>query len=277
MPAALSDSRRGLSDALTAARAALDAGADAVQAACAAVAVMEDWPLFNAGIGSALCTDGTVQMSASVMRGPDRQAGGVAALTRARHPVQTAAAVLHSDQVLLVGPDGDRFAADHGVESLANEAFVTERQRRRLHEHVHGDDHGTVGAVVRDHAGALAAATSTGGVTAQPPGRVGDSPLIGAGTWADDRVAVSCTGDGEFFIRALAAAQVGVRVAAGETLTAAADAVLADVRALGGYGGLIAVDRDGRVTAPYTTDTMLHGVWRAGEEATVRVPAPVSA
>ena len=274
MPAQLDDCRRGLSDALEAARAALAQGADAVTVACAAVAVLEDYPLFNAGIGSALCSDGSVQMSASVMRGRDRQAGGVAALSGARHPIQAAAAVLDSPQVLLVGPDADRLAADRGHECLPNETFVTERQRRRLRDHVHGEDHGTVGAVVRDESGLLAAATSTGGVTAQPPGRVGDSPLIGAGTWADGRVAVSCTGDGEFFIRAFAAAQVGVRVGAGETLARAADAVLADVRALGGYGGLIAVGRDGEVAMPYTTETMLHAVWRPQAQADIRIPPP---
>ena len=274
MPAALGECRRGLADALDAARAALAGGGDALAAVCAAVAVLEDCPLFNAGVGSALCRDGSVQMSASVMRGRDRQAGGVAALSGARHPIQVAAAILDSPQVLLVGPDADRMAAARGHECLPNDAFVTERQRRRLRDHVHGEDHGTVGAVVRDASGMLCAATSTGGVTAQPPGRVGDSPLIGAGTWADGQVAVSCTGDGEYFIRALAAAQVGVRVGAGETLADAADAVLADVRALGGYGGLIAVGANGEVAMPYTTETMLHGVWRPGGPVAVRVPAP---
>ena len=274
MEAQLAACRHGLAGAIAAARAALDRGDGAVEAVCAAVTALEDCALFNAGVGSALCADGTVQMSASLMRGADRAAGAVAGLRSVRNPIRAAAAVLDSPQVLLMGPDADRRAAAGGADCLPNQAFVTERQRHRLRDHVHGEDHGTVGAVVRDATGALAAGTSTGGVTAQPPGRVGDSPLIGAGTWADARVAVSCTGDGEYFIRAAAAASVAGGVAAGGALSDCAATVLADVRSLGGYGGLIALAADGEVATPYTSQTMLHGIWRPGAEADIRIPPP---
>ena len=186
--------------------------------------VMESFPLFNAGHGSALCSDGSVELSASVMRGSDRAAGAVALVRRTRHPVAAAVALLDQPEVLLVGDGADAHAAAIGLEQVEPRAFVTERQRRRLAERLAGElrrKHGaggaepekfgaggaepeTVGAVCLDANGSLAAATSTGGLNGQRPGRVGDSPLIGAGTWADNRVAVSCTGQGEAFIRAAA-------------------------------------------------------------------------
>jgi isoaspartyl peptidase/L-asparaginase-like protein (Ntn-hydrolase superfamily) len=167
-----------------------------------------------------------------------------------------------------------RQALERGAERRLNDYFITDRQRQRLREHTTAKDHGTVGAVCLDTHGVLAAATSTGGITAQPPGRVGDTPLIGAGTWADKRVAVSCTGTGEAFIRAGAAARLATLVECGASLVEAADRVLADVSALGGSGGLIAVDASGHTATPYTTETLLHAVWRSGSNPNVRIPRP---
>jgi beta-aspartyl-peptidase (threonine type) len=224
--------RAVLRGALESARDVLDGGADATAAVRAAVRVLEDFELFNAGLGAALCSDGSAELSAAVMRGSDRAAGAVAALRRTRRPIDAAGWVMESHQVLLIGEHGDRFAE-----------------------------------------GGLAAATSTGGISGQPPGRVGDSPLIGAGTWADDRVAVSCTGDGEMFVRAAAAHSVATLVASGRSLAEACGAVLADVGSLGGEGGMIAVDSDGGAAMPFVTAAMPRGLWRLGQEPQVAVGA----
>ena len=179
---------------------------------------MEGFPLFNAGYGSVLCSDGSVEMSAAVMRGSDRAAGAMALLRRTRHPIAAARTLLEEPVVLLAGERADAHAAAQGLEQHDPSEFVTDRQRRRLERWLsrrEESDRGTVGAVCLDASGRLAAATSTGGRLGQRPGRVGDSPLIGAGTWADPRLAVSCTGAGESFIRAGAARLLGALVARG--------------------------------------------------------------
>ncbi len=253
------------------AHGALEAGGGAVEAVRAAVIVLESFPLFNAGHGSALCADGSVELSASVMRGSDRAAGGVAMMRRTRNPVAAAAALLDEPEVLLVGERADAHAAAHGLEQQDPAEFVTERQRRRLAERAAGGGE-TVGAVCLDASGRLAAATSTGGRSGQRPGRVGDSPLIGAGTWADRRVAVSCTGEGEAFVRAGAARLVAALVEHGSTLESAAQAAMSAVAECGGSGGLIAVDAHGNVTMPRSTGAMPRGVWRAGRSPSTIVP-----
>jgi beta-aspartyl-peptidase (threonine type) len=265
-----SDVQAALLDALRRARAGLEAGAAAEEGALAAVVAMEDFPLFNAGRGSALCADGSVQMSASVMRGRDRGAGAVAGLRRAINPILGAREVMLSEQVLLVGEAADEWLAERGLEQLANGDFVTERQLVRLRVGAEAD-RGTVGAVCLDRGGNLAAATSTGGISGQPVGRVGDSPLLGAGTWADRRVAVSCTGDGEAFIRAGVARQIAALVECGVGLAEASERALGEVAARGGMGGLIALDACGRWCAPFTTAAMPRGAWRSGGEAQVHV------
>ncbi|HWF73394.1 MAG TPA: isoaspartyl peptidase/L-asparaginase [Solirubrobacteraceae bacterium] len=293
--------RDALAAALSAAARALAEGGDAVAAVRSAVIEMESFPLFNAGYGSALCADGSVEMSAGLMRGPDRAAGAVAAITRTRHPILGAEALLDAEEVLMVGPHADAFAAAHGAEQWEPWQFVTERQRRRLElclaargdgrpgaaARGHGEagsaalgdggaggaacGHGTVGAVCRDAAGDLAAATSTGGRMGQPPGRVGDPPVIGAGTWADGSVAVSCTGDGESFIRAGAGRLLSTLVERGAAVAAAAGTVLEEVRLCQGTGGLIAVDARGRVATRFTSEAMPRGVWREGGGVVVEV------
>jgi beta-aspartyl-peptidase (threonine type) len=263
--------REALAIALAAGARGLEAGGGAVDAVREAVMVMEAFPLFNAGHGSALCRDGSVELSASAMRGSDRAAGAVAVVRRTWHPVAAATAMLDEPEVLIAGERADAFAAACGLEQRDPSDLVTERQRQRLAERL-PEDGGTVGAVCLDANGQLAAATSTGGLQGQRPGRIGDSPLIGAGTWADSRVAVSCTGQGEAFVRAGAARLLSALVAQGAELADAARAVLEDVAACGGSGGLIAVDARGRVTWPFSTDAMPRGTWRLGEAPAVEIP-----
>jgi isoaspartyl peptidase/L-asparaginase-like protein (Ntn-hydrolase superfamily) len=237
----------------------------------AAIIVMESFELFNAGRGSTLCADGTVEMSAALMHS-DRAAGAVAVVKRTEHPILGAAAVLRSPQVLMAGDAADALAARAGAAQRPASFFITERQRARLQASERpAAEHATVGAVCLDGTGALAAGTSTGGVRGQPPGRVGDSPIIGAGTWADPHAAVSCTGDGEAFIRAGAARYVALLRAQGTPIAEAAELALRDIAHLGGRGGLIAIDSRGDAAMPFLTRTMPRGIWRPGDGATVWV------
>lgn len=285
-PERLGDERRAaaeraLAAALAAGRAVLEDGGAALDAVVAAVAVLEDDPVFNAGRGSVLTADATVELDAAVMDGPTRRAGAVAAVARVRNPVRAARLVMErTTHVLLAGPAAERWAAAAGCELCDDAWFVTEHRRRAL-ERLRGsggperveldhDHHGTVGAVARDRRGGCAAATSTGGLTNKLPGRVGDTPLLGAGTWADERCAVSCTGRGEVFMRLATAKDLADRLRwAGQELAVAADAALAEVLALGGDGGLIAVDAAGRLVAPFVSRGMYRGWWTAGHEAQV--------
>jgi L-asparaginase / beta-aspartyl-peptidase len=266
--------RAALEHSLMAGAAALEAGS-AVDAVCAAVMIMEGFALFNAGYGSVLCSDGSVEMSAAVMRGSDRAAGAVAIMRRTRHPIAAARSLLDAPPVLLAGDHADAHAARQGLEQHDPSEFITDRMRRRLERwqsrRVEAD-RGTVGAVCLDGHGLLAAATSTGGRLGQRPGRIGDSPLIGAGTWADPRVAVSCTGAGEAFIRAGASRLLGALVAHGTGLGDAARAVMDEVAACDGVGGLIAVDAEGSVVAPFSTEAMPRGTLRLGEAPAVEIP-----
>ena len=261
--------RRGLADSLAAGVAVLAAGGSSLDAVVAAVMVLEDHEEFNAGRGSVLTAGGTVEMDASVMDGATRRAGAVANVRTVRHPVAAARAVLDDGRhVLVAGAAADDFARAAGLPAEANDWFVTPRRRA---DHPVGDPAGpggsTVGAVALDGGGHLAAATSTGGRSGQTPGRVGDSPIIGAGTWADDRTcAVSGTGDGEAFLRAAFAHEVDARMRlSGAALEDACREALRIVGDRGGAGGCIAVDRAGRLALPYTTEEMHRGWARAGE------------
>ena len=256
---------RGLADALDAGWAALASGGalDAVQAA---VESLEDCPLLNAGRGSVLTGEGEVEMDAAVMVGPAGTAGAVAAVTRVRHPVALARVVMeHTPHVLIAGPGAERLAEQHGLEFCDPAWFVTERQ----HEHWLASQ-GTVGAVALDANGVLAAATSTGGVQDQLPGRVGDSPLIGAGTYADATCAISATGHGESLIRRVAAHEVAALMAYdGLPLSDACEKVVAGI---GEDAGLIAVDVHGNVAMPFNTAVMHRGVRRRGGGETAVSP-----
>jgi beta-aspartyl-peptidase (threonine type) len=237
----------------------LAGGAAALDAVEAAVRSLEDCPLFNAGRGSVLNAEGHVEMDAAVMDGASQQPGACAGLVRVRHPVSLARAILEkTPHVFLVGEGAVRYAEDAGLEFEDPDWFVTERERVRQAD-VAPDPadgrHGTVGAVALDSEGRLAAATSTGGVRGQLHGRVGDTPVIGAGTWADDHVAVSCTGSGEQFIRVAAAHELSALVRhAGATLTDAAETVVDGLD-----GGFIAVARDGSSAMPFNTALMYRG------------------
>ena len=243
-----------LERALDAAARKLRRGAlDAVQAA---VEVLEDDPLFNAGRGSVPTADGAIEMDAALMCGRTRRAGAVAAVQRARHPVRVARAVMdRTPHVLLTA--ADHFAEEAGLE-LMDPAWFARRHR---------ETPGTVGAVALDSTSALAAATSTGGRRGQLAGRVGDSALVGAGTYADGACAVSMTGDGEPIVRAVAAHEISALIRlAGMTLDEACERALAEVTSLGGAAGLIALDRDGHVATPFTTGLMHRG-WKIGDAA----------
>jgi L-asparaginase / beta-aspartyl-peptidase len=259
-----------LRDGLLAGYELLAAGAPALDAVEAAVRSLEECALFNAGRGSVLTADGRVEMDAAVMDGATRQAGACAGVTRVRHPVSLARAVMEkTPHVLLVAEGAERYATDAGLEFEDPAWFVTDRERARHADastaadadaHPDGPRHGTVGAVALDVHGQLAAATSTGGVRGQLPGRVGDTPVIGAGTWADEHVAVSCTGAGEQFISAVAGHDLSARVRyARADLSAAASAAIAGLD-----GGLIAVGRDGSFAMPFNTALMYRGRAAAG-------------
>ena len=252
----------GLAAALRAGLAVLGDGGPALEAVVAAVAVLEDDEHWNAGRGSALTARGTVEMDAAVADGQGRRIGGVACVTGVRHPVLAARAVMDDGRhVLLAGPGAEAFARQAGMAFEPAEWFVIERRRRDLARRLAATEGGTVGAVARDAAGHLAAATSTGGRTGQLPGRVGDSPVPGAGTWADDAsCALSATGIGEAFLRAAFAHEVDARLRLeGVDLDTACSEALAAVTAAGGNGGCIAVSGDGPPVLPFTTELMHRG------------------
>jgi L-asparaginase / beta-aspartyl-peptidase len=255
---------RGLADALVAGWAALESGGalDAVQAA---VESLEDCPLFNAGRGSVLTGDGEVEMDAAVMLGSEGTAGAVAAVTRVRHPVALARMVMEqTPHVLIAGTGAERLAEERGLEFCDPSWFITERQHERWLA-----SQGTVGAVALDANGVLAAATSTGGVRDQLPGRIGDSPLIGAGTFADTTCAISATGHGESLIRHVAAHEVASLMAhGGLPLSDACEQV---VRSIEPDAGLIAVDAHGNVAVPFNTRLMHRGVIREGSGPLTRL------
>lgn len=268
--------RTGLVAALDAGRAVLDGGGAAVDAAVEAVAALEDAEWFNAGRGSVYTTDATQELEAAVMDGASQAAGAVAGLTHVRNPVRLGRAVLDgSSHVLLTGRGAERFAADHGVELVDAVYFHSDDRLRALFDDVGragtADAGGTVGAVALDSRGRLAAATSTGGISGKAPGRVGDSPQIGAGTYADTNVAVSATGHGESLLRAVVGHEVAALLRhAGLSVTDAAERVMAEVGAVGGYGGLLALDAAGRLAAPFDTRIMPRGwLTRAGHTVTV--------
>lgn len=269
--------------------ARLQTGASAIDVVEHAVMALEDFPLFNAGHGAVLNADGVAELDASIMDGATRAAGAIAAARTPRNPIQLARAVMdRTEHVLLAGAGTDRLAAELGLPQVGPDYYVTaeraEQQRlaARLgkvtldHDAVFNapsptDKTGTVGAVARDAHGHLAAATSTGGMTNKRVGRCGDTPIVGAGTWADDATcAVSATGHGEYFIRTALAYDVHARIAYGaQLLMDAGRAALARVQALGGTGGLIAIDAGGNIAMPYNSE----GMYRAwvGSDGAVRV------
>ena len=268
--------RAGAESAVEAGHAVLATGGSALDAVEAAVVTLEEDPQFNAGRGAALTEDGRVELDASVMHGADRAAGAVAAVRGVRNPVRAARAVMADGRhVLLVGEPATSFARQAGMDFEDEEWFVTERERRHLADRTAAAAQGTVGAVALDARGHLAAATSTGGWAGQRRGRVGDSPLVGAGTWADDAtVAVSCTGTGEAIIRAGLAHEIDALLRhRGAPLAEACATAISALARYGGDGGLIAVSASGEVCAPFTSPAMTRG-WRIGDGPVHTAVAP---
>lgn len=271
--------RARLADALHAGYAVLDRGGSATEAVVAAINLMEDSPLFNAGKGAVLNADGLCELDASIMDGRTSAAGAVAGVHRIKNPITLARAVMEkSEHVMFTGEGAERFAEKiGGIDFVPNEYFQTERRREELKRAQekerqappkksaalpNGDDRerkwGTVGCVALDRDGNLAAGTSTGGMTNKKFGRVGDSPIIGAGTYASNATcAVSATGHGEYFIRIGVARDIAAQMEyRGAKLADAAEATLAKVARLGGDGGVICLDRAGNVAMPFNTPGM---------------------
>ncbi len=276
--------RAKLTEALEAGYRVLNRNGSGLDAVEAAIRIMEDSPLFNAGKGAVFTNAGTNELDSSIMDGRTLGAGAVAGLKHIKNPISLARMVMEkSPHVMMVGDGAETFARQQGVAMTPQSYFYTERRwkdwqkvkaedeqkskqpkKAALFDHntsAHVDKHGTVGAVALDRAGNLAAGTSTGGTTNKRFGRVGDSPLIGAGTYAsNESCAVSATGDGEYFIRAAVAHDISALVGyKGLSVQAAADTVLAKVKQLGGTGGVIVLDRNGNFATPFNTAGMYRG------------------
>jgi beta-aspartyl-peptidase (threonine type) len=274
------DYREALAQALEAGNRVLAAGGPSIDAVVAAVCVMEDSPLFNAGRGAAFTAEGTNELDAAVMDGATLQAGAVTLVTCVKNPVKLAKVVMErTPHVMLAGAGAEAVARAHELEIVEPEYFFTQRrwdalQRMKSAQTLarqatvaESDKHGTVGAVALDCAGNLAAATSTGGRTNKLPGRVGDSPIIGAGTYANNATAaVSATGEGEYFMQEVAAHTLSALMEfKGWSVEQAAEHVILErLRALGGSGGLIALDRKGNISMPFSTPGMYRGCMKVG-------------
>jgi beta-aspartyl-peptidase (threonine type) len=272
-----------LTSALVAGYSAWNAGKSSVDIVTAAVTILEDSPLFNAGTGSVLTHAGTVEMDAALMQGRDLAAGAVTQLTTARNPIQVARHVMeNSPFVMLAGAGADQYVAENGLPDEEQSYFITDARQSQLDQQrasgsislSEDNKFGTVGAVAVDQMGDIAAATSTGGMTNKHYGRVGDSPIIGAGTFADNRsCAISATGHGEYFIRTTCAASVVARVRwAGESLRDASEAVICgELQNLGGSGGIIALTPNGTAVTTINCSGMYRGVVTKSGDAYVAI------
>lgn len=264
----------GLCAALRAGWRVLSGGGAALDAVMEAVKMLEDDPLFNAGHGAVFTAAETMEMDAAIMRGSDHAAGAVAGICGPRHPVEAARMVMErSGHVFMAGAGAEAYLRAAGLDFMPAEYFATDWRRQALRTELarqaggaadlrsDADRHGTVGAVARDAGGGLAAATSTGGYTAKRPGRIGDAPVIGAGTFADDAsCAVSTTGNGEVFIRFTAAAEISARMRhAGQSLAQAASDVVAELAGHGGDGGLVSVAAQGPPVLVFNSAGMYRG------------------
>jgi beta-aspartyl-peptidase (threonine type) len=265
--------QQGLGDALDAGFSVLERGGGSLDAVTAAVVSLEDNPLFNAGRGAVLTRDGMAELDASIMDGATLAAGAVCGLRHIRNPIQLARRVMEqSPHVMLVGEGAEDFARSQGLELVSNEYFRTPVRQMQLHRLLQGSAEkendllahgatGTVGAVALDSRGNVAAATSTGGMTGKRWGRVGDSPIIGAGTYASNHsCAVSATGHGEYFIRAAVAHDICARMSYGKLpLAEAAGQTLDHMKMLGGNGGVIAISPGGEIAMAFNSDGMFRG------------------
>jgi beta-aspartyl-peptidase (threonine type) len=276
--------RAGLKEAIDAGFAVLEAGGTSMDAVARAVVLLEDNPLFNAGKGAVFTLDGRNELDASIMDGSTLKAGAVCGVTRIRNPIELARAVMEkSEQVMLAGTGAEEFAAAAGFSFVPQSYFYTPERWAQLERIRSGDaglsaltiSHiGTVGAVAVDARGRLAAATSTGGMTGKRYQRIGDSPIIGAGTYADDRsCAVSATGHGEVFIRTVVAHDICSRMRFGGRSIGEAvrEVVLGELPALGGEGGVIAIDAHGEIAIEFNSEGMFRASRREGEEVQIGI------
>ncbi len=267
--------REAIENALRTGFAILEEGGSALDAVTESLQPLEDSPLFNAGRGAVLTAERRCELDACVMDGATGMAGAVAGVTRVRHPVLAARAVMEdTPHVLLAGPGADAFLMGTGLERMDNSWFQTQRRIDQLDENLADAKHGTVGAVALDRNRHLAAATSTGGMTAKRYGRVGDSPIVGAGTYASDATcAVSATGWGEYFLRGVLAYEVAARMRyGGQSLAAAAHgAIHGTLTEAGGTGGLISLDAQGNVSLPFNTEGMYRGWIDSSGRITVQI------
>ena len=273
----------GIAAALKEGQRILLQGGSALHSVTETVAILEDNEVFNAGRGATICSDGTVELSASIMRGNDRSVGAMVGLKRTRNPVRAARSIMGHSHVLLFGPKADRYAESKGLEMVPSTYFYTKSRRRQWErirdsdksvlDHSEDEPQGTVGAVARDRRGNLAAATSTGGLVNQLAGRVGDTPIIGAGTWADNKTcAVSATGKGDAFARVSFARRVADLIElGGYSLMEAGLTALEEVRAVKGLGGCIAIDSGGELAMPFITEHMVRGWVRGKDSPTVAI------
>lgn len=276
-----------LSESLEAGRKILSTGGSAIDAVEASVRVLEDCPLFNSGKGSVFNNDGINEMDAAIMNGKTLKAGAIAEVHTIRNPITAAKAVMEkSKHVLLANKGAEKFAKECGLEIVDPSYFYDEERHQQWLATKDSDDNyswagdgipantkkfGTVGCVALDSQGNIAAATSTGGINNKKFGRVGDSPIIGAGTYANNKTcAVSCTGEGEYFIRNVVAYDISALMEyKGFTLAQATAEVMKKVALLGGEGGLIAIDAQGNISAPFNTSSMFRGwITTAGEKFT---------
>jgi beta-aspartyl-peptidase (threonine type) len=254
--------KSALYEALEYGKTLLLKGDSAHRVVMSVIVMLENNPLFNAGKGAVLTNLGTASLDASIMTGWDKNAGAVAGVENIKNPILAAFEVLkNSPHVMLAGKGADAFAKQQGLEMVPNSYFVTAKSKERLKHALEMDKSGTVGCVVRDKYGNLAAGTSTGGMNNKKYGRVGDSPIIGAGTWADNDVcAVSCTGWGEYFIRTVAAHEVAsiVKYQKNSLRKAAHEVVCNQIGTLGGHGALIAIDSEGNIVVEGNTATIFN-------------------
>jgi L-asparaginase / beta-aspartyl-peptidase len=275
-----------LSEALKVGEAILKAGGSSMDAVVAAVMILEDSPLFNAGKGAVFNFEGRNELDASIMDGKTLQAGAVAGITNIKNPITAARKVMeNSPHVMLTGRGAEQFAFEQGLEAVDPSYFFDQSRWDQYREFLRGNTQlrgmtdpdmkmGTVGAVALDMDGNLAAATSTGGMTGKRFGRIGDSPIIGAGTYANNQTcAVSATGHGEYFIRNVVAYDISaLMLYSGKTLEEAANEnVMEKLVEQGGNGGIIAVDRDGNVAMPFNTTGMFRGFVKSTGETEVKI------
>lgn len=285
-PALEAQYHNGLEDSLRDGWAILKNGGSALDAVEAAVRTLEDFPLFNAGRGSVFTHEGKQEMDASIMDGKTLKAGAVAFVRGIKNPVSLARCVMeHTEHVLLAGEGANQFAEHLGLETEKDEYFFTEHRWLQLQEAISEGctrlDHsmkakpiGTVGAVACDVDGNLAAATSTGGMTNKKFGRIGDTPVVGLGNYADETCAVSCTGHGEYFMRAVAAFDVSARMKYKQIgLREASFETIGRLTSLGGEGGMIAVDSQGNLSLPFNSEGMYRAYISEGGETEVLIYA----